>query len=299
MRKTFARTHKQLLAALFIFTLSCGALATPLPPDKMTAEEVVAKHLASIGTAEDLAAAKSRLVMGKAKAIARTGVTRDLDGPAQLASDGDKVLFAMVFGYTAYPYEKAGYDGQKFTVALWETTGSRSALGDFLLSQDTIFKQGLITGVLSSAWPLYNLSARGAKLSYSGTEKINGRQVHKLKYTPRKGGANLTINLFFDAETFHHVRTEYKYAVSPTMSERPVSSVAAATSPGDMNHYQLVEDFSDFRPEGKLTLPHNYHLRLSIDTQINTQVLEWALDLTQFAFNQPIDAEAFNVGRSK
>src|SRR5688572_8892629 len=143
-----------LQAILLSLTISSAVMAAPVSPDKMKPEEVVAKHLAAIGPADALASLKSRVAIGNAKAVSRNKAVRDVSGVAQLASDGDKVLLAMIFDSTGYPYEKAGYDGDKFTVALWETTGKRSALGDFLVAQDTIFKQGLIGGVLSSAWPL-------------------------------------------------------------------------------------------------------------------------------------------------
>lgn len=302
-------THKQLLAMLFIFIISCGAVAAPFPADKMKPEELVAKHLASIGSADALASAKSRIAIGNAKALSRSSAVRDIAGVAQLASDGDKVLLAMVFDSTGYPYEKAGYDGQKMTVALWETSGTRSALADFLASQDTIFKQGLIGGALSSAWPLLDVASKNPKLSYSGTKKINNREVHELKYSPRKGGGNLQTSLFFDAETFQHVRTEYQYTVSARMGARPGAIGASPGSPGvsgvgtdtgsqTMNRYKLIEEFSDFKKEGELTLPHTYKLRLTVDAQ-SPLLLEWVVNFSQFGFNQPIDATAFNVAASR
>jgi hypothetical protein len=59
-------------------------------------------------------------------------------------------------------------------------------LDDFLSSHDTIIKQGLMGGVLSSAWPLLSMAAKNPKLSYAGIKKINDRQAHQLKYTPRR-----------------------------------------------------------------------------------------------------------------
>jgi hypothetical protein len=301
LRKTFAHQRKQLLAVFFILMISSGAVvAAPIPADKMKPEEVVAKHLASIGPADALAAIKSRIMLGNAKVMSRSSAVREIVGVAQFASEGDKVLLAMVFNTSGYSFEKAGYDGQKMTVALMETTGQRSALGDFLLSQDTIFKQGLIGGALSSAWPLLDLTSKQPKLSYAGTKKIDDRQVHELKYSPRKGGGNLQISLFFDAETFRHVRTEYQFSVSARMSSRPAASVGSTAGTTQLlDRYKLVEDFSDFRTEGKLTLPHTYKLRLAIDAQDSAKLIEWVMNFSQFAFDQPIEAAAFNVAKTK
>jgi hypothetical protein len=284
-----------MLALLLIFIISCGA-AVASSPDKMTPEEVVTKHLASIGSADALASAKTRVAIGNAKAISRSKATRDIEGLCQIASDGDKVLLAMIFNLIDYPYEKAGYDGQKMTVALLKGTGTRTALGDFFMAKETVFKQGLIGGALSSAWPLLDVASKKPKLSYSGTEKINGREAHKLKYTA-KGGGGIQINLFFDGETFQHVRTEYQYEIPARMTARPGGSVqSGSTDPNNqtMSRYKLIEEFSDFKAEGALTLPHTYKLRLTVDAQ-STVLLEWMMNFTQFAFNQQIDASAFNV----
>jgi hypothetical protein len=291
---------KQLLTILFILVIFPYVGATPFTPDKMKPEELVAKHLEAIGPADILAAIKSIIAVGDAKAISRTSAVRDITGVAQLASNGDKVLFAMLFNSSSYPFEKAAFDGQKMTVALW-TTGQRSDLEEFLLSQDSIFRQGLFGGVLSSAWPLLNLEKSGVKLSYSGPKKIDDRVLHEIKCAPRKGAGDLRISLFFDGETFRHVRTEYSYTVSARMGARPGGSVqgsATDTGSGSLNHYRLIEEFSDFQTTEKLTLPHTYKLRLTIDAQ-RAQSLEWAITFKQFAFNQQIEAGAFNVSASK
>ena len=300
MRLTFIQRQKRLLAALFIFIISSGAVAAPLPEDKMKPEELVAKHLASIGSAEALAAAKSRIIIGEARAISHTSATREVVGIAQLASDGDKVVLAMLFNTSGYEYEKAGFDGQKMTVSLLPTTGKRTALADFLKSQEAIVKQGLLGGTLSSAWPLLNVSAKNPKLSYSGIKKVDGRPVHEMKYRPSKGGGDVQITLFFDVETFRHVRTEYQYSVSARMGARPSGSVANPTDTGSttMNRYKLVEDFSDFKTEGQLTLPHSYKLSLTVDAQTSL-LLEWHVNFKEFGLNQPIEATAFDVSVTK
>jgi hypothetical protein len=299
VRETFAYKHKQWLAVFFILILSSGVVAAPIPPDKMKPEEVIAKHLAAIGPADALTAVKSRIMIGSSVArLKLTNAPIEVNGPAEFASEGEKVLLAMAFNSNNYPFEKAGYDGQKLTVALL-TNGRHSPLSDFLLAQDAIFKQGLFGGVLSSAWPLLNLNSKNVKLSYAGTDKIDGRQVHELKCSAR-GAGNLKINLFFDAETFQHVRTEYQYEVEAGMTAKATSSVqSTATDPTSMSRYKLVEDFSDFKAEGKLMLPHTYKLHLTIDTQARTQFIDWTITFAQFAFDQPIDAGAFNVAQSK
>jgi hypothetical protein len=169
------------------------------------------------------------------------------------------------------------------------TQGGRSQLGNFLASQSALLKHGLIGGVLSTAWPLFNLDRRDAKLSYAGTDKIDGKPVHKLKYVPRNAG-QLNITLYFDANTFQHVRSQYDYVVSARQGAIAETSVSQRD-----NRFKLVEDFSDFQPTGKLTLPHTYTLDLTVELPDRTQTLQWTIKLQQFAFNEPIDPSVFKA----
>ena len=226
--------HLRLLSICFIFFVCATSLVRLVEsrsPEKLTTQEVVTKHLASVGATEDIAAMRIRVATGTTQARLRvTNTLVELSGPAQLASDGDKFLLAMVFPSNNYPHEKASFDGENLTVGVL-TQGGRSPLGNFLSSQQSLLKHGLMGGVLSSAWPLFNLDRRDAKLNYSGMDKINGKAVHKLKYIPRNAG-DLSINLYFDADTFQHVRSQYEYVVSARQgatAETSVSQLANCT----------------------------------------------------------------------
>jgi hypothetical protein len=293
LRNAFARPLKKLLFVFLILTITSAAVAAlPLPQEKLKAEDVVAKHLASIGPADALAAVKSIIAVGNGKSFSRMSSIRELKGITQLASEGDKVLLAMIFDSTIYPYEKVGYNGQSQTFSILPD-GKRSFLVSFFAGHDAPFKQGLIGGVLSTAWPLLNTGADMPKLSYSGMDKIDNRKVHKLKYDPRRS-SGLLINLFFDAETFQHVRTEYQFTIAArmgTIAERSISQLES--------RYRLLEDFSDFKREGKLMLPHTYKIRYTIEEQNSTQELDWTIDFSRFAFDEPIDVAAFSVTSGK
>ena len=272
----------------FCLFLVCGmSIVFPVRADKLSTQELVTKHLASIGSAADIAASRTRVATGSTQARFRlTNTPVELSGPAQLASDGDKFLLAMVFSSNNYPHEKVSFDGENVVIGVL-TQGGRSQLGNFLFSQSVLLKHGLIGGVLSSAWPLYNLDKRDAKISYAGMEKINGKQVHKLKYVPR-GAGELSISLYFDANTFQHVRSQYEYVVSARQGIVAETSVSQHD-----NRFKLVEDFSDFQQTGKLMLPHTYTIDLTIDLSNRTQTMEWAINLQQFSFNDPIDPAVF------
>lgn len=269
----------------FILLFFCVVDARPVD-DKINVEELIAKHVEAIGTAEARRPDRSRIVAGGSLMNLRTGGRGNASGAALIASDDEKVLLKAEFNNASYPFEKLGFDGHKFH-ARQHAPGARSPLAQFFLSHDVIFSEGLIGGSLSSAWPLLNLSAHEPRLQYSGTDKVRGRQVHKIRYMPR-GGGELKITLFFDAEKFQHLRTEYERVIPAPMGTTPGASASQREI-----RYQLVEDFSDFRPENGLTLPHTYNLQFSIFQMNDPLALDWTINLTRFTFDHPIDAKEF------
>jgi hypothetical protein len=61
-------------------------------------------------------------------------------------------------------------------------------------------------------------------------------------------------------------------------------------------HYDLDESFSDFKQEGKLTLPHTYKIKLKLGKrQGATYLADWEMVFTRFSFNQPLEAGWFDV----
>lgn len=287
-----------LTAVIFLFSAAAFTKAekklgeSEKRTDKMTAEELVAKHLASIGSPAALEAVKSLIVVGSSKRTTQHQTSFEAAGAAQLASEGDKFLIAMVFDLNYYPYEKVGYNGQDLSIKLLPG-GRRSDLGEFFKSHNVIFKEGLFGGTLSTAWALLNVESRKPRLSYSGIQKIDDVQMHKLKYIPRKG-SGLAITLFFDTENFRHLRTEYEFTLPP-----PIGSDSTQAGRIQESRFELVEEFSDFKKEGNLTLPHTYKINYIVNNQGGTGWLKWDLNLSQFVFNQPIGAEVFEELSSK
>jgi hypothetical protein len=293
MRKIHLRRRAlTLLCALFIAPvfLMNATTGSGHAEDKMRPEEVVAKHLESIGTEAARADARSRVVVGTSRAVfkARNNIG-SIEGRTVMASENNKVLFGMGFINPDYIGEKFGFDGKNFTVGYLKP-GTRSTLGSFILIHDNVFKEGLMGGTLSSAWPLLNLAARKVRLEHAGTDKIGDLPVHRLRYMPIKG-SDLQISLFFDAKTFRHVRTQYERVVGARLGTGGIDNQASLRA----TRYKMVEDFSDFKREGKLTLPHIYKLQLEIETTTGTSIHKWDMNLEQFAFNQPVEEKSFNV----
>lgn len=274
-----------MIASAFV---SSGSLAS----EKIKPEEVVARHLNSIGAPQTRSSVKSRIIVGESIARFRSPMSGQIGGRAVVASEGAKVLIGMVFDNSDYPHEKLGFDGKKLTAG-YLRPGTYSNLGDFLMTHPGIFKQGLMGGTLSSAWPLLDLTKHNPRLEYDGTEKLNNKKVHKLRYVQREG-SDLKIILFFDPDTFHHVRTVYERVISSEMGRTPDLSARERET-----RYKMTEEFSDFKEESGLTLPHVYKVELTLDTRRGTFIAEWILTLSQFSFNQPIDPNSFDVSAIK
>lgn len=256
--------------------------------DKIKADELVAKHLEAVGPAAARGSVKSLIAVGEVVVNFGAPSPATFGGRAVIASSGDKSMVGMNFPSPNYPQEKFGFDGREVTAG-YVRPGVRSSLSDFLLNNGVILKQGLLGGTLSRAWPLLDLAARGAKLEYDGTKKINGRAAHEFSYTPR-GGSDLQISLFFDAETFQHLRTEYTRIVSAQLGSSIDKSAQQRTT-----RSRMVEDFSDFKKEGDLTLPHSYKILLELETPRGNFRSEWSFTATQFLFNRVMGADSFNM----
>ncbi|HSV33341.1 MAG TPA: hypothetical protein VLH87_04390 [Pyrinomonadaceae bacterium] len=258
------------------------------PPDKIKLEELIARHLISIGSEKARASVKTRIISGSSQVVFHTVPVGQAAGRAVLASQGNKTLLGMSFPSPVYPREQLGFDGNGF-MAAFVVPGTRSALGSFLMTHSLVFKQGLMGGTLSSAWPLLDLPSRKPDLEYAGLKTIETHLLHEVKYSPR-GGSDLQIKIFFDQESFQHVRTEYDRIISAPTGDR--SYVAGAETE---IRYKMIEEFSDFRKEGELTLPHTYKIRLTTDTKNRSFSADWTITLTQFDFNQRIDPNSFTI----
>lgn len=285
-----ASVSAQFLGVVIMLAIAATTL-TVSAQNKITAEQVVAKHLESIGSDKARRDDKSRIIFGNCTAVFRGIRTGTLTGRTVLASEGNRSLIGISFESPDYPHEKIGYDGDKFRVG-FITPGRRTALGTFLLNNDGIYKEGLVGGTLSSAWSLLDTTVRGAKLAYVGTEKLNNRPVHKVRYTPRRS-FDLQVTLYFDAENFRHVRTLYERVVGANLGGGVDASAGLRET-----RFKLEENFSEFKKEGDLTLPHKYELELFIDGTNGTIAYNYLMNLERFSFNQEIGAEFFNAEAS-
>jgi len=285
------------ICSTFIF-LAIGLFVVPATSEKLAPADVVAKHIESIGPADARARGKGTRIKGNFELIVKAGGAGSSEGEVIMASQGSQNLVNLAFK-SDEPATSFRFDGSKTTVTQFRP-GRHTPLEHFFAENEEIVSEGLVGGVLSESWPILNLSEKNPKLEYDGTKKIDGRLAHALKYKLRKG-SELSIKLYFDAETFQHVRTEYERTVYSTAQQRIATgrggtlptATEARSAPQRLN---VVESFSDFKKEGGLNLPHLYKFELEVQSDRRPMLINWTFKLTEFTFNAPLPSSEFVVG---
>jgi hypothetical protein len=255
---------------------------------KLTSEELIARHLDSIGTAEARSKASTRVASGETKFIARLGGSGNVDGQAMMVSSGVKLRFGIKLPLNDYPGEDIAFDGAKAAAGLLPQ-GSRSLLSAFLSSQNLPLNEGLIGGTLSTAWPLLRMDQTQPKLDYRGLKKIDGRQLHEVSYRPRKGSGELKVLLYFDPETFRHVKTKYSYEIGAAIGTRENSNMNTES------YFTLTEDFDDFLAVDGLTLPHKYRMQFSAEGRGRSALHDWTVTIKKIDHNTKLDDPIFVI----
>ena len=250
--------------------------------------ELISRHQEAIGTTAARNAIKSRFGAGTVKYVSRMGSSVNVEGTIGLVSLNPKLRYSIKFPSQQYPGEQLAFDGKHLDVGVLPA-GRRTALGLVALQQDLPLKEGLLGGVLNTGWPLLK-DPITARLEYKGTKKIEGRLVHVVGYRAQKGTSDLKVTLYFDSETFRHVRSEYEFLIGARMGVGPNDSTKIPES-----RYFFSEDFDDFKTVDGLTLPHKCKLQLSVQASGTSLLTDWTLTFTQFAHNQPIEDNVFTL----
>lgn len=273
-------------SVIALFAISMCAMAAGA--QKMTPETIVAKNLDSIAAADVRAALKNITFAGDLAFAQGPTDNAPAGGRGVMASEGNKLLLAMTFPIPIYPVEKISNDGSKVKVG-FTRPGVRSALGEFLYSCPEIIREGVLGGTLTRGWGLADYSTRGAKLSFDGTKKVDGRELYAVSYSPKKG-ANVKIRMYFETDTFRHVKTEYSRTMSAQMGATPELSSSQTE-----NHETLTEEFSDFKTENGITLPRTYKFRMYVEKGKATREYFYTFTIKDIYLNQTLDPNSFNI----
>jgi len=289
--------------------LVCLAVLAFVSPALFAATEtnttdLLNKHLAALG-APEVRNAKSRVVEGAATYKILVGGSGQVQGKSVFASEGEKLRMLLKVNLDQYHGEQFIYSGKKTDVAGTYTDKTWSEFGDFLRSQDAPLREGLLGGALNTTWPLLNLEAHKANVSYEGLKNMDGRQLYAMRYKPKKG-TDLSIMLYFDPETFRHVMTVYTVSRAAglgsvtyeTAGGPSFSTGAAETQSARRNeaHYRIEERFSEFQTVDGVTLPAHYDLRFSEELSNGfSKAIDWDIKATRVLNNIGLDPKNFET----
>ena len=255
------------LPAAAIVTLLGAGLARA--EDKPTPESIVARHLAALGWTDATAAQALRVVEGRCRFEIRRGGGGGLEGMTRVSSDGRRYGIDLRFSSSEYPGESLAYDGNKVQVGFIQPR-LRSPMSEFLNTYDVLLKEGLVSGALSTAWPLHDLAGRRPKLKYGGLKKVGENRLHAIAYKAARGQGDVEVLLYFEPESFRHVRSEYRLALLPSIS----SAIDRSASQQD-TRFEVVETFADFETAAGITLPKHWVVTFSMDGPSTNALWRW------------------------
>jgi hypothetical protein len=295
----------------FVFLLLAVFVSVAGSAENMKPEDIIARHLNSIGTPEARAAIKSRVVQGSLKMHILVGGGGEVTGTWGRVSEQRQSNFVMRFAAGGdWRGEQFIFDGQRAGFGAATTSHTRSVFAQFVSSQDFIVKEGLLGGVLSTAWALQNVDQNHAKLQSIGSKKVDGKELIGLQYFS-KASHDVQVKIYFDPQTFQHVMTIYTLETAPGMAAEIIESAYQ-----HQNRYTIEERFSDFQAVDGLTLPTHYHLQYTQEVQTqnsgtgstattpvsaqgellgSTRVYDWDMTAEQIQHNMTLDAKNFRV----
>jgi hypothetical protein len=296
-------------AAMFLVSL-CASGAD----DKLTAEDILKHHLDSIGDAATRAALKSRVVEGAVSYQVMTGGSSIYTGNGVLVSEGQKFHMLLKINAPQYTGERFISNGGKISVEGTYPNKARSALGTRFYDEELPLREGLVGGVLNTAWPLLQLDAYKGRLQYEGLRNFGGKDLHVVAYKPNKN-SDVRVTLYFEPGTFRHLATVYSETKSPDLAatrrplDPPVVHGSATRVPGTLgsspdalsarrapNYWTIEEQFGDFKTVDGLTLPAHYNLRFEQRLGNNPpSIIQWDMSTTRVLNNVSVDDRNFAV----
>jgi hypothetical protein len=250
------------------------ALSISHAKDRFDATEFVRQQLKSTGSDQARAVVKNRVAQGAVTSQVVNGGPGVLSGKATFFSEGEKIASLLEFPPTTYHSESFVGNDRKASVAQLQP-GVRSELGLFIMLHNEILTEGLCGGTLSTAWALSRWKENNATLQNRGLKKVDGRELHRVDYIPKKG-SDLEIQLYFEPDTYRHVMTVYifnKIYVAPPYT-------------------RLEERFADFKSIDNLILPGRWTIEF---LTLSDKITRYDVTEEKISQNVSIDPRTFDV----
>ncbi|MFZ3262919.1 MAG: hypothetical protein WA172_02875 [Terriglobales bacterium] len=276
------------MRSLVVFALLLTLVSVGVAKDESQTSEFVNQHLNSIGTEQARAAVKNRVAQGTVAFEILNRGPQTYEGPATLVSEGDKLASLMKFPTTVYRTEWFVRVDKKTSIAP-VVPGRWTEFGDFIKTHDEILTEGLWGGTLSMGWALAHLDEHRAKLEDRGVKKVDGIELHRIDYIPKKS-SDLEIQLYFEPGTFRHVMTVYLL----TISAQSARTVNEGRTEKEM-HYRLEERFGDFKSVDNLTLPAHWIIRFTYGEVSNGIIDQYDITEKKISQNMTLDPRNFEL----
>jgi hypothetical protein len=239
--------------------------------DKLSGAEIVNKHLAAVGGKQALAKIKSRVAIGNA--------TKDSDPAAPMAvmSEAPNRVSA-IYQFQGFNWQLT-YDGAKSIV--------RPVLGRVNAPVMQKYEEMLATGTMFNSISLYNVLAQGdsdnAKFEAKGMKKVKGRPAYAVEM---RRGKDKTL-LYFDAETFMWLRTDYG-SVSFTKG----ATTLVGNKDQEIN-YDFYVETSDFKEVDGVKLPFKFEIVATTPILKQKNVGTIVATISEYRHNIAIDPKMF------
>lgn len=275
----------KVVVRFFIMLFMAAVLTVNAPSQKLSPEEILAKHLAAIAPPTKLQSLKTLFAAGRSEFESRTPIVRG-GGKVVVISDPENLYFLMSLNSREYPFEKVGMFGNEVSLP-FVNPGNRSMLGSFLAEHSRILSDNLFCGVMSLRW-ISNVAAdHELKLASAGTKKINDRQTYVIEVLMGASSGEFHVRLLFDAATFRHVRSEYKRDVPARQITFGRQNELADA------HIELTEEFSDFKDVDGFMLPHDYKATIVSNNGAQTFTNSWGIKVVNYYLNQKLAPDFF------
>ncbi len=242
----------------------------------LTASEIINKHLAAVGGKEALAKVKTRVAIGTVK--------KESEAAAELAIFSE-LPNRVSANYRFEKYDwKLRYDG---TRAIFFPPISRKLYVitdkyNEMMASGLMFNNVAVSNVLTEG------EANGVKFEAKGTKKLHGRPALVVEVKRPK---TEVMRLYFDAENFMWVRTDYgKVTISKQMGTFTNDVVSHAEDEVGIDFY--VET-SDFRDVGGIKLPFKFEQVVTYPILQQKIVGTITGTIKSYAQNVPIEAQSF------
>jgi len=271
---------RNLFLSIIAVVLLCLVFSAESFAQKVKPEEIIAKNLESIGTAQKRSEVKNYFGVGISQFSSKLPSKKAL-GKIVLVSDAANFFYLSSFNSKEYPFEKIGFFKDDVNLP-YVIAGARSPLGAFIADHKRILSDGLFGGAMSLRW-----TAKKGKYVYDGQKKIDGKKVNVLEYFPDSGSQEFSVKLFFDAETSRHVRTEYRHTIAEKEKQFGTYGQQSGLS------IEMIEDFADFKTVDGITLPYSSKVKYLTESTSGTYEYEWLVNLTQYYYNQKLDPNFF------